>query len=174
MSSQLDTLSWFRANQSLLFLLNVACLAEEATNTNFIVFGLTRSGFEPMIYCTWGKHADHYTIDVVIWVDMVEPTYKDMHVLTHLVFYKIMWVCVYSVYFLVIPNPIFVIDWTLTYWSDCNVCVWLNTYILISLTVSSLFTLIELVATTERTFLRKNNFIWKSLNCKFSMIWKVK
>jgi len=40
-------------------------------------------------------------------VDMVEPTLKGMQVLTHLVFYKIMWVCVYSVYnFLVIPIPI--------------------------------------------------------------------
>ena len=39
-----DTLFWFWANPSLLFLLNV--LSGEATNTNFIVFGLTRSGLE--------------------------------------------------------------------------------------------------------------------------------
>jgi len=38
-----DTLSGFRANQSLLFLINVRLLmlVEEAANTNFIVFGLT-------------------------------------------------------------------------------------------------------------------------------------
>jgi hypothetical protein len=36
-----------------------------AANTNWIVFGLTRSLFEPTIYRTGGEHADHYTIDVV-------------------------------------------------------------------------------------------------------------
>ena len=42
MSHHSDTLSWLRANQSLLFLLNAA---GEATHTHFkfIVFGLTRS-----------------------------------------------------------------------------------------------------------------------------------
>ena len=53
-----NTLSWFRANQSLLFLLNAACLI----NTNFIVFGLTRTELEPSIYHTRGKHAYHYNI----------------------------------------------------------------------------------------------------------------
>jgi hypothetical protein len=32
----------------------------EATNTNFIVFGLTWPGLEPMIYRTRGKHAYHH------------------------------------------------------------------------------------------------------------------
>jgi hypothetical protein len=32
----------------------------EATNTNFIVFGLTRPGLEPMIYLTREEHAYHY------------------------------------------------------------------------------------------------------------------
>jgi hypothetical protein len=40
-------------------------LSKEATNTNFIVFGLTRSGFEPMIYHTRGEHANHYTTNAV-------------------------------------------------------------------------------------------------------------
>jgi hypothetical protein len=40
-------------------------LSREATNTNFIVFGLTRSGLEAMIYCTQGKHANHYITDAV-------------------------------------------------------------------------------------------------------------
>ena len=35
----------------------------EAAYTNVIVFDLTR--LEPMIYCTRGDHANHYTIDVV-------------------------------------------------------------------------------------------------------------
>ena len=41
-----------------------ACLAE-ATNTNFIVFGLIRPGLEPTIYHTRGEHANHYAIDAV-------------------------------------------------------------------------------------------------------------
>jgi hypothetical protein len=39
--------------------------SKEATNTNFIVLGLTRPGFEPMIYRTRGEHANHYTTDAV-------------------------------------------------------------------------------------------------------------
>jgi hypothetical protein len=35
----------------------------EATNTNFIVFGLTRSRLEPTSYRTRGEQANHYTID---------------------------------------------------------------------------------------------------------------
>jgi hypothetical protein len=37
-------------------------LSREATNTNFIVFGLTWPGLEPMIYHIRGEqHANHYT-----------------------------------------------------------------------------------------------------------------
>ena len=35
-------------------------ISGEATNTNFIVFGLTRPGLEPTSYHTWGKHANLY------------------------------------------------------------------------------------------------------------------
>ena len=38
-------------------------LSGEATNTNFIVIGLTRSGLEPTIYRAGGEHANHYTTD---------------------------------------------------------------------------------------------------------------
>ena len=38
-------------------------LSREATNANFIVFGLTRLGLEPTIYRTQGEHANHYTTD---------------------------------------------------------------------------------------------------------------
>ena len=51
MSPHSDTLSWFRANKSLLFLLNAAYLAEKSQM--------------PKIYHTWGEHADHYTTDAV-------------------------------------------------------------------------------------------------------------
>ena len=61
MSPHSDTLSWFRANQSLFFL-----ISEEATNTNLKVFGLTLSELEPTIYHTRGEHANHYTTDVVV------------------------------------------------------------------------------------------------------------
>jgi hypothetical protein len=37
-----------------------------ASNTNFIVFGLTRPKLELKIYQTWGEHAYHYTTDEVI------------------------------------------------------------------------------------------------------------
>jgi hypothetical protein len=65
MSPNSDTLSWFRANKSLLFLLGAACLAEKQRIQNFIVFGLTRSGLEHTIYRTRGEYANHYTTNVV-------------------------------------------------------------------------------------------------------------
>jgi hypothetical protein len=39
-------------------------LGREATNTNFIVFGMTRQRLEPMIYCTQLEHANPY---LLIW-----------------------------------------------------------------------------------------------------------
>ena len=49
------------------FALSPECcvLSGEATNTNFIVFGLTQSGLEPMIYRTRGEHTNHYNTDAV-------------------------------------------------------------------------------------------------------------
>ena len=41
-------------------------LSEEATNTNFIVFGLTRPGLEITIYRTWDEHANHYATDALL------------------------------------------------------------------------------------------------------------
>ena len=66
MLSYSDTLLWFLANQSLIFLLNAACLAEKQ-QIPISVFGLTCSGVKPMIYCTRGEHAYHYTTEVVKW-----------------------------------------------------------------------------------------------------------
>jgi hypothetical protein len=43
-------------------------LSEEATNTHFIVFDMTRPGLESMIYRTRGEHAKHYAIDAVFVV----------------------------------------------------------------------------------------------------------
>jgi hypothetical protein len=40
-------------------------LSGEATNTNFMVFGLTRSGLESTSYPTQGKNTNHYTTDAV-------------------------------------------------------------------------------------------------------------
>jgi hypothetical protein len=39
-------------------------LSGEATNTNFIVFGLTRSGFEPTIYRTRSEHEKLYELSL--------------------------------------------------------------------------------------------------------------
>ena len=49
MSFQLDTLSRFKASQSILELINAACLVQKHQN-QFKVFGLTRSGSEPKIF----------------------------------------------------------------------------------------------------------------------------
>ena len=40
-------------------------LSEEATHTNFIVFGLTRPVLEATIYRIRGEHANHYTTDAL-------------------------------------------------------------------------------------------------------------
>jgi hypothetical protein len=40
-------------------------LRGEATNTNFIIFGLTGPGLEATIYRTEGEHHNHYTTDEV-------------------------------------------------------------------------------------------------------------
>jgi hypothetical protein len=45
------TLSWFRPNKYLLFLLNAVCLAKN-TNANLIFFGSTQLGLKPKIYRT--------------------------------------------------------------------------------------------------------------------------
>ena len=37
----------------------------EATNTNFIVFGVTHPVLESMIYSFWGKHTNHYITEAV-------------------------------------------------------------------------------------------------------------
>ena len=49
------------------FALSTKCgvLSEEATKTNFIVFGLTRPALEPTIYRTRGEHTNHYATDEV-------------------------------------------------------------------------------------------------------------
>ena len=49
------TLSWFGANQSLLLLLNVQCLAKKQQKP-VSVFGLTWLRCEPMIYRSQGEH----------------------------------------------------------------------------------------------------------------------
>ena len=56
MSLHSDTLFWFRANQSLLFLLNAAYLSDKQ-EMPILVFGLTRPGLEPTTYRTRGEHA---------------------------------------------------------------------------------------------------------------------
>jgi hypothetical protein len=45
-------------------------LGEEATNTNFNVFGLNRPGLEPTIYRTRGELVNHYITDVVPHIEV--------------------------------------------------------------------------------------------------------
>ena len=64
MSFHSDTLFRFRANQSLLLLLNAAFLVRKQ-HIYFVVFSLTRSGLEPTIYHARGEHTNHYITDLV-------------------------------------------------------------------------------------------------------------
>ena len=64
MSLHSNTLFWFRAYQSLLFLFNAAFLAEKQ-QIPILVFGLTWPGLKPTIYHTRGEHAKHYATDAI-------------------------------------------------------------------------------------------------------------
>ena len=44
-------------------------LSGEATNNNFIVFGLTRLVLDPKIYRSQGEHPNHYATDAVTMQD---------------------------------------------------------------------------------------------------------
>ena len=44
---------------------HIILILNKSANTNFIVFGLTWTGLEPMMYYSWGKYATHYTTDVI-------------------------------------------------------------------------------------------------------------
>ena len=46
----------------------------EAANTNFIVFGVARSGLKSTIYHTLGEHGSYYTTDVVYWKSLYTTT----------------------------------------------------------------------------------------------------
>ena len=65
MSLHSDILFWFRANQSLLLLLNATCLAEKQLIPILYSLGLTRPRLEPTVYCSRGEHDNHYTTDAV-------------------------------------------------------------------------------------------------------------
>jgi len=64
MSPHSDTVSWFWANQSLLFLLNTACLVQ---NQKYEIYSLwfDPTGVESTMYRTWDEQANHYTNDTV-------------------------------------------------------------------------------------------------------------
>ena len=57
-------------------------LSGEATNTNFIVFGLTRSRLEPTIYRTRSEHANQYSTDAV-WHKYIISMFCDAKKLQH-------------------------------------------------------------------------------------------
>ena len=68
-------------------------LRGEATNTIFIVFGLTRLGIEPTIYRTRSEHANHYTImsvksstELMLYVVLTMPTLNKAYLLLLLLF----------------------------------------------------------------------------------------
>jgi hypothetical protein len=52
-------------------------LCGEATNTNFIVFALTRPGLETTIYRTRGEHTNHYATNAVMGTSMYREVGSD-------------------------------------------------------------------------------------------------
>ena len=72
-----NTFSWFRANQSLLFLLNDACLSkkQQIQISSSVVLGLTRPGLERTAYFTPGEDANHYTSATVILESYIAISY---------------------------------------------------------------------------------------------------
>ena len=78
MSSHSDTLSWFWANQSLLFFLyiNVVCLAEKQ---QISVFGLTQSGSNPRSTALKVGMLNHFTTDEVVTNNIKEWNANDYH-----------------------------------------------------------------------------------------------
>jgi hypothetical protein len=59
-----DTLFGFRASPSLLFLSCCFVVSRETTNTNFVIFGLTRPGLDPTICRTQFEHANIYPFGI--------------------------------------------------------------------------------------------------------------
>ena len=57
--AQLGTLSWFQANQSLIFLFNAACCDH-----------LKQSGLELTIYRTRGEHVNNYTTNLITFLSV--------------------------------------------------------------------------------------------------------
>jgi hypothetical protein len=66
MSKYSDTLSSFRAKESLIFLCNAVWLVEKQ-QIPISVFCLTRLGLEPTVYHTRGEHANLYIDVVFLW-----------------------------------------------------------------------------------------------------------
>jgi hypothetical protein len=62
MSPDSDTLSWFRANQSLLF---CCSLVEKQQIPMFMVFGFTWMWLKLTINHTQGEHTNHYATNAV-------------------------------------------------------------------------------------------------------------
>ena len=80
-----DTLSWFRANYSLLLLLNAAYIA---ANSNFIVLSLTRPWLKPTIYHTWVEQHVRPIIQQMqsLWFDTFFFEYKNYNMYFYLIF----------------------------------------------------------------------------------------
>ena len=56
-------------------------LGGEATNSNFIVFGLTWQDLEPTMYCTRGEHVNHYATDAIILRNSCRIVNKEIKIL---------------------------------------------------------------------------------------------
>ena len=81
MSQHSDTLTRFRANQSLFLLLNTACFAGKHTYQFFSLW-FHPTGLEPTIYNTRRECDNHYIIDTIvlhmIWRSNMNERLRDM------------------------------------------------------------------------------------------------
>jgi hypothetical protein len=65
----------------------------QATNTNFIVFGLNRSGQQLTIYRNRGEHATHYTTDAV---DSLQNNYNPLFVERLMSYLRLKYLCLFA------------------------------------------------------------------------------
>jgi hypothetical protein len=71
-------------------------LSGEATNTNFIVFGLTRPRLEPTIYRTQGEHAHHYTTEIRLSSFLKCLPLKEELIRASYIFFELLFTSIYD------------------------------------------------------------------------------
>jgi hypothetical protein len=99
MSLHSDTLFWFWANQSLLLLLNAACLAEkQQIPCNVIVFDFTLSGLEPTISPLEANMFNANSAIFQLYHDENKLIFNEMMTMSAMYLTNTLsWICIYNV-----------------------------------------------------------------------------